>query len=41
MFYKIDFLAEKYVQITEDLFDMNSITAAQNLAEIFEQETVG
>ena len=38
MLFKIDFIAEKYLPITEDIFDCDSVLVIRSLVQIWHQE---
>ena len=40
MLFKIDFFAEKYLSITEDIFDTDSILVIRSLVQIWHQEEI-
>jgi len=40
MLFKIDFFAEKYLSITEDIFDTDSILVIRSLIQILHQEEI-
>jgi hypothetical protein len=40
MLFKIDFFAEKYLSITEDIFNTDSILVIRSLVQIWHQEEI-
>ena len=40
MLFKIDFFPEKYLAITEDIFDTESILVIRSLIQIWHQESI-